>query len=94
MQFTLITLTYKKPLNDIDRYKKAHSTHLQQFYDQGLIYFSGPLKPRTGGFILAQALDEDLLEKLVKQDPFYIHDLADYHIQHCSASKVSLQMKS
>ncbi len=90
---TLISITYIKPLTDINHYREAHTEHLQQYYDKGLIYASGPYEPRTGGFILARKLTDREQKELVENDPYYIEKLASYDIRDFNPSKSNTSFK-
>ena len=74
----IIQLTYKTPINEVDKYMQAHREFLAYYYKQGLLLASGPLKPRTGGIIIATTNDKAYLEEVFKQDPYYLAEIADY----------------
>ncbi len=74
----LIHVTYKKPLTMIDQHLAAHRAFLEDGYQKNVFIVSGPRYPRTGGIILSQLTDRAQLEKILAQDPFALHDLADY----------------
>lgn len=74
----LIRLTYKTPINEVDKYLQAHREFLDYHYKQGLLVLSGPMKPRTGGVILAATKDKAFLESVFQQDPYYLAEIADY----------------
>ena len=74
----LIQMTYKKSLEIVDQYLAEHRAFLEQGYKHDHFIVSGPREPRTGGIILSQLKDQAVLEQLLKQDPFFIHDIAEY----------------
>jgi uncharacterized protein YciI len=74
----IIQLTYTAPTHEVDKYTQAHREFLDYHYKQGLLLASGPMKPRTGGIIIAATTDKALLEALFKQDPFYMAEIAEY----------------
>jgi uncharacterized protein YciI len=74
----IIQLTYKTPINEVDKYLSAHREFLDYHYKQGLILASGPMNPRSGGIIIALTKDKTFLEETFKQDPFYLAEIADY----------------
>lgn len=74
----IIQLTYKAPIAEVDKYTQAHREFLDYYYKQGLLIASGPLKPRTGGIIIAAATNRELLESIFQKDPFYLAEIADY----------------
>ena len=82
----VIELIYKKPIEFIDQHVVAHRAYLDEAYKKGLLLFSGPKKPRNGGFIIAQA-DKKTMESWIQHDPFYIEEIADYKVTEFSAIK-------
>ena len=75
----VIEVTYKS-LEKIDFYLAAHRAFLELGYQNNYFIASGPQNPRTGGIILSQLQDRKKLEDILKDDPFQIHDIADYKI--------------
>ncbi len=76
----VVILTYKKPLTDIDKHLTEHRAFLDSGYKNNFFVASGPKNPRDGGVIISQLKNRDELENILKQDPFSIHDVADYEI--------------
>jgi uncharacterized protein YciI len=76
----IIDITYKKSLEFIDQYLVEHRAFLDGGYKDNYFIASGPKNPRIGGIIISQLKDRDQLEAILKQDPFIIHDVADYNI--------------
>lgn len=78
MKHFVVELTYKAPLETMDRHVAAHRTFLQEGYDAGILLMSGPQTPRVGGVIIARAESKELLDGFLARDPFRIERLADY----------------
>ena len=76
----IVMLDYKAPLTEVDKYLRAHREFLDYHYKQGLFLASGPLKPRTGGILIALTDDQESLEAVLKQDPFYMAEISDYQL--------------
>lgn len=74
----IIELIYKQPLEIVDKYVKEHREFLQKNYDAGHLVVSGPKNPRVGGIIVAKG-DKETVEAFMKQDPFYVNNIADYN---------------
>lgn len=74
----IIKSTYKASISEVDKYTQAHREFLDYYYKQGLLLISGPMKPRTGGIIIAASTDKAHIESIFKQDPFYLAEIADY----------------
>ncbi len=73
-------LTYKKPLEEVDRFLQAHRDYLAEHYAAGDFITSGPQNPRIGGVIMIKASDRDAVNNIISQDPFNINDIANYQI--------------
>ena len=76
----IIQLTYKVPLKEVDKYLQAHREFLDYYYKQGLLLVSGPMKPRTGGIIIALTKDKTYLESVLQKDPYCLAEIADYQL--------------
>lgn len=76
----VILLNYKVPIERIDEHVVAHRQFLEEGYQKNYFVTSGPKIPRTGGVIISQLSEREKLDNILKNDPFKIHDLADYEI--------------
>lgn len=89
----IVLLTYKVPIEEVNKYLSAHREFLDYYYKQGLLIASGPLKPRTGGIIIVTSNDRAQVEEIFTQDPFALAEIADYQfykftpIKHCESIK-------
>jgi uncharacterized protein YciI len=83
----IIELTYKVPLEEIDAHMKAHVLYLNKYYKSKKFVVSGRKIPRDGGIIIATASNKKEVQKIIKQDPFYKHKLADFNIIEFNASQ-------
>jgi uncharacterized protein YciI len=89
----IINITYKVPLETVDEHLNAHVAYLNEQYDKGHFIASGRKVPRTGGIILSKVADRKELLKIIEQDPFHIHSLADYELIEFVPSKTSEEAK-
>ena len=76
----IVQLTYKAPISEVDKDLQAHREFLDYYYKQGLILVSGPMKPRTGGIIIALTTDRTYLESVLQKDPYYLAEIVDFHL--------------
>jgi uncharacterized protein YciI len=76
----IINITYKVSLDKIDEYLQSHIAYLEKQYELKNFIASGRKEPRIGGVILSKIDSKDKLKKIIKEDPFYQNDLADYEI--------------
>jgi uncharacterized protein YciI len=51
----IVSLTYKRPLEEVYRHLDAHVAYLKQEYANGSFIASGRKVPRTGGIILCNS---------------------------------------
>jgi len=72
----IVTLTYLKPVEEVDALMRDHVAWLETGYADGLFIASGRRVPRTGGVILARSGDAQALHETLARDPFVIHGAA------------------
>lgn len=82
----IVTLTYLKPVQEIDALMHDHVAWLKKGYDEGLFIASGRRVPRTGGVILARSGNEQALRAALARDPFVIHGAARCDVIEFTAS--------
>ncbi|MEP6505759.1 MAG: YciI family protein [Betaproteobacteria bacterium] len=82
----IVTLTYLKPVEEIDALMHDHVEWLKKGYEHGLFIASGRRVPRTGGVILARSGDEQALRDTLARDPFVIHAVARFDLVEFAAS--------
>ena len=84
----IIELTYKKSLDEVERYFQEHRDFLSKYYDRGVFMASGPKEPRDGGVILAKAKKADV-EKIIREDPLHKNEIADYKVIQFNPNRAS-----
>ncbi|MBD1387829.1 GTP cyclohydrolase [Neiella sp. HB171785] len=89
----IVSITYCKPLEEVDRLIPQHIAFLDEQYRLGHFQLSGRKEPRTGGVILATVKGKADLEQILAQDPFYREQLASYEITEMVPSKSSEALK-
>ena len=80
MNLFIVSLYYKSSLDEVDKYLAGHNEFLRKYFDNGIFICSGPKVPRTGGIILCKSDDFNVVEAIIKEDPFNINGVADYEI--------------
>jgi uncharacterized protein YciI len=83
----VIMMHYNEPLEVVDKYLAEHRSFLEIGYQNNYFIVSGPQNPRTGGIIISQLKDKEQLEKILQQDPFHVHGIADYELIEFSPVK-------
>lgn len=89
----IIDLHYIVPLDVLDSHMKDHVKFLQKYYKQHTFIASGRKVPRTGGIILALSNSKEEVEEIIREDPFFIHKLAEFKITEFQTSQVHPEMK-
>lgn len=89
----IINITYKVQLEQIDQYLAEHIGFLDEQYRLGHFLASGRKIPRTGGIILANAGLKSEVEEIIKKDPFFINNLAEYELIEFVLSKTSKELR-
>ncbi|MDW9380330.1 YciI family protein [Chryseobacterium sp. JV558] len=89
----IISLTYKSSIENIERLIPQHNIFLDKHYESGKFIASGRKEPRTGGLIIATAESKNEIEQIISEDPFYIHQVADYDITEFIPSKYNENFK-
>lgn len=83
----IISLSYKKGIKEVEKFIAQHSKYLDKYYASKKFIFSGRKNPRTGGIILVRNVDKETLNSIIKEDPFYQNEIADYEITEVIPTK-------
>ncbi|WP_295055840.1 YciI family protein [Sulfuricurvum sp.] len=89
----IISLSYIKPLEEVDVLLEEHVVYLKEQYDLGHFLASGRKVPRTGGVILARGVSREDIETIITLDPFYRHGVAKYEITEFSPTMTSEELE-
>ena len=76
----IFSLTYLKPINEVEKYLPQHIDYLERYYQSGHLIASGRKVPRNGGVILCCADSREQAMSIIQEDPFYIHHIAEYEL--------------
>lgn len=76
----IFSLTYLKPINEVEKYLPQHIDYLEHYYQAGHFIASGRKVPRKGGVILCCADSHEQAMSIMQEDPFYIHHIAEYEL--------------
>jgi len=85
----VVTLTYLAELDAIDEAMRRHVAYLKKGYAEGVFLASGRQVPRTGGVILAAAIERSELERRIQEDPFVSEGLAEAAIVEFTPSQTA-----
>lgn len=88
----VISLKYICELSEIEKHLSAHIEYLELHYAAGHFIASGRKVPRTGGVILALSESREEIDKIVAEDPFHLHGLAEYEVTEFIPTKTSVEL--
>ncbi|MGL4761686.1 MAG: YciI family protein [Sarcina sp.] len=86
MKVVIIDITYKVDLADIEANLEEHRNFLDKNYSIKKFVCSGRKNPRIGGIIISNAKLNEVKE-IIKEDPFFYKELANYNFTEFEASK-------
>jgi len=89
----IVNLNYIVPLEQLDAHMSDHVKFLKKYYKENIFLASGRKVPRTGGIILALVKSKDEIERIIKEDPFYKHKLAEFSVIEFLTSQVHPELK-
>ena len=89
----IINLNYIVPLEQLDQHMTPHVKFLQKYYKLNTFIASGRKVPRTGGIILAMAKSKEEVEKIMAEDPFCVHHLAEFTVTEFLTSQTHPKFK-
>lgn len=82
----IVTLTYLRPLAELDALMPQHVAWLKQHYEAGLFIASGRQKPRKGGVILTRTVSRAKLKAILVADPFVQSGCASFDLMEFKPS--------
>lgn len=82
----LVTLTYVRPLAEVQAHLDTHRDWLVTYTRGGQILVAGPLEDRTGGFVLARSNSRDELDRMLALDSFAVHSLVEHQVRGFDAA--------
>ena len=89
----IIDLHYIVPLDQLDAHMTDHVKYLHKYYKTNTFVASGRKVPRTGGIILALCDSREEIDRIISEDPFFIHKLAEFKVTEFQTSQMHPLMK-
>jgi uncharacterized protein YciI len=85
----IIVLRYIATIEKIDLVRSSHLKFLDEYYKRGNFIVSGRQNPVTGGIIISRGNNRSEIQEIIKLDPFYKENLAEFNIYEFSPNKCS-----
>jgi len=78
MKHFIIIIHYIESVDRINEIRPRHREFLEKGYTEGIVLFSGPQVPRTGGLIAARGNTAEDVKKFFNDDPYQTEKAAEY----------------
>jgi uncharacterized protein YciI len=81
--YALAVIRYRRPLEEVLEVTEQHRGYLKSLKDDGTLIASGPMDPRSGGILLLNVPDDDVipsLDRIRDEDPYVTFGLAQYEL--------------
>jgi len=85
----IIDIHYTAPLEEVDKHIEGHVAYLKKYIDNNTFLVTGRKTPRTGGILIANAVSREEVEKIITEDTFYQHKVAEMTITEFTHSRHS-----
>ena len=85
----VITSTYLKSKEVVEKYVAEHREYLDECYRKGQLLASGRKATGDGGVILAKASTKAEVDEILRKDPFTREGISKYEIVEFTPTKVA-----
>jgi uncharacterized protein YciI len=76
--FHVLTLTYLKPLDEVDKTRPAHVDWIKKEIAEGRLLLAGRQESETGGVLITGDIDTEAADDLMAKDPYTLAELVSY----------------
>ncbi len=78
MKHFIILIHYTESIEKINEIRPRHREFLERGYTDGIVLYSGPRVPRTGGLIAARGNTAEEVKTFFSNDPYQKEKAAEY----------------
>lgn len=81
--YAIAIIRYRRPLEEVMAVTEQHRAYLRELKEEGVLIASGPMDPRTGGILLLNVPDDDVvgaLDRVRDEDPYVTFGMAQYEL--------------
>ena len=78
MKHFIVEITYTAEPQQMAAVRPEHRAYVQTGFERGLLLFSGPMEPMTGGMVVAKVKSRAEIEKFFAFDPYHLNKVATY----------------
>ncbi len=89
----IILINYTKPIEEVNKVVAEHRAYLDEQYKEKKLFVSGRRNPPVGGVLISHLKNKEEIEKIISNDPYKLHDVADYEIIEFDAGKSDERFK-
>jgi len=81
--YAIAIIRYRRPLDEVLVHQEPHRAYLRALKAAGTLLVAGPMEPRTGGLLLLEVPDDNVIPALNAvrdNDPFVQQQVAQYEL--------------
>ena len=78
MKHFIVEITFTAEPKQMAAVRPEHRDYLQTGFERGLLLFSAPMKPMTGGIVVARTKSRQEIEQFFAFDPYHLKKVAIY----------------
>jgi uncharacterized protein YciI len=81
--YAIAIIRYRRPIEEVLAVTEQHRSYLKGLKAEGSLVASGPMDPRTGGILLLNVPDDDVvgaLDRVRDEDPYVTFGMAQYEL--------------
>lgn len=83
----IVDINYTAPLEEIEKYRDAHVEYLKRYLATNTFLITGKKASGNGGILIVMADTQQQVQKIIIEDPFNQHNLADMTITEFSHAR-------
>lgn len=83
----IVDINYTAPHEEVDKYRDAHVEYLKKYLSTNIFLVTGRKASGTGGILIAMADSKEEVEKIVTEDPFHQHKVAEMTVTEFSHAR-------
>lgn len=76
--FHVLTLTYLKPLDEVDKTRPAHVEWIKKEIADGRLLLAGRQESEAGGVLITADIETEAADQLIAADPYTVAGLVSY----------------
>lgn len=76
--FHVLTITYEKPLDEVDQTRPAHLAFLNDEVEAGRLLLAGRMDDGSGGVLITADISAEDAQSIIDRDPYTLAGVVSY----------------